>query len=103
MQFGALSSHRQTDPAKFVMPVFSPKLIDSAATVRGWWIPRWLETQPSEVVIQMMTDLLRMIGEGRLMLRPTTSIPLEPFQDAIDIADRGSSDGKKVLLRFPKS
>jgi len=34
--YGALSSHRQTDPAKFTMPLFAPRLIYSTATVRGW-------------------------------------------------------------------
>ena len=100
VQFGALSSHRQTDPAKFLMPVFSPKLIYSAATVRGWWIPRWLETQPIEGVRKVLTDLLNMIGDGRLTLPPTTSIPLERFREAIALADGGSSEGKKVLLRL---
>jgi len=33
--YGALSSHRQTDPAKFLMPLFAPRLIYSTATVRG--------------------------------------------------------------------
>jgi hypothetical protein len=64
VQFGALSSQRQTDSAKFSMPVFSPKLIYSAVTVRGWWIPRWLETQPIESVRNVLKDLLSMIGEG---------------------------------------
>jgi NADPH:quinone reductase-like Zn-dependent oxidoreductase len=98
VQFGALSSHRQTDPAKFLMPVFSPKLIYSAAYVRGWWIPRWLETQPIESVRQVITELLKMIGEGRLTLPPTTSVPLQHYKKAIAMADGGSSEGKKVLL-----
>ena len=100
VQFGALSSHRQTDPAKFVMPVFSPKLIYSAATVRGWWLPRWLETQPIENVRKVVTDLLSMIGEGRLTLPPITSIPLERFQEATAMADDGSTEGKKILLKL---
>ncbi|WP_334266714.1 zinc-dependent alcohol dehydrogenase family protein [Edaphobacter sp. HDX4] len=32
--YGALSSHRQTDPAKLTMPLFAPRLIYSTATVR---------------------------------------------------------------------
>jgi NADPH2:quinone reductase len=44
--YGALSSHRQTDPAKFMMPLFAPRLIYSTATVRGWWLPRWVPSQP---------------------------------------------------------
>ena len=100
VQFGALSSHRQTDPAKFLMPVFSPKLIYSAATVRGWWIPRWLETQSIDDVRKVVTDLLNMIAEARLTLPPTVSIPLEQYQEAIAMADGGSSEGKKILFRL---
>ena len=100
VQFGALSSHRQTDPAKFLMPVFSPKLIYAAATVRGWWIPRWLETQPIESVRNVLTDLMSMIGEGRLTLPETTSVPLGRFEEAVAMADGGLSEGKKVLLRL---
>ena len=33
--FGALSSHRQTDPAKFTMPLFAPRMIHSTTTVAG--------------------------------------------------------------------
>jgi hypothetical protein len=47
-----------------------------------------------------VTDLLSMIGEGRLTLPPITSIPLERFQEAIALADGGSSEGKKILLKL---
>jgi NADPH:quinone reductase-like Zn-dependent oxidoreductase len=103
VQFGALSSHRQTDPTKFLMPVFSPQLIYSAATVRGWWIPRWLETQPIESVRNILTDLMKMIGDARLTLPLTSSIPLERFQEAVAIADGGPSDGRKTLIRLSNS
>src|SRR6266446_10913052 len=36
--YGALSSHRQTDPSAFEMPVFAPRLIYSAAAVQGWYL-----------------------------------------------------------------
>jgi len=100
VQFGALSSHRQTDPAKSFMPVFSPKLIYSAATIRGWWLPRWLETQPLEGVRNVLTHLLSMIAEGRLTLPETTSLPLDRYREAIAIADGGTAEGKKILLKF---
>lgn len=103
VQFGALSSHRQTDPAKYMMPVFSPKLIYSAATVRGWWIPRWLETQPIGSVRNILTDLLTMIAEAHLTLPQTTSISLGNFQQAIVMADGGSSEGKKPLLQLSET
>jgi NADPH:quinone reductase-like Zn-dependent oxidoreductase len=100
VQFGALSSHRQIDPAKSLMPVFSPKLIYSAATVQGWWLPRWLETQSIENVRKVVTELLNMIGETRLALPSATSIPLNRFQEAIAKVDGASSEGKRVLLKL---
>lgn len=101
IQFGALSSHRQTDPAKFVMPVFSPNLIYAAATIRGWWLPRWLDTQPAASVRDVMAGLLNMIAEGRVTLSETTSLPLERYREAIAMADGGTTEGKKILLKFP--
>ena len=103
VQFGALSSHRQTDPVKFLMPVFSPKLIYSMATVRGWWIPLWLESQPIDAVTKVMTNLLDMIAAGRLTLPETKSVPLEQYKEAIAMADGGSSEGKKILLKFSEA
>ena len=59
--YGALSSHRQTDPAKFIMPLFAPRLIYSTATVRGWWLPRWVPSQPLAEVRAATSDLLTML------------------------------------------
>jgi NADPH:quinone reductase-like Zn-dependent oxidoreductase len=44
--YRALSSHKQTDPSAFEMPVFAPRLIYSAAAVQGWYLPHWLEVTP---------------------------------------------------------
>jgi hypothetical protein len=61
LQYGALSSHRQTDPQKLVMPVFIPKLIYSAAIVRCWWLTRWVDTQPLPHVRDVVTQILSLI------------------------------------------
>ncbi len=103
VQFGALSSHRQTDAAKFSMPIFSPKLIYSAATVRGWWIPLWLSTQPTGAVNAALIQLLEMIADGRLKLPETITFSVDRYREAIATADAGSSFGKKVLLQFSPS
>src|SRR2546425_6448519 len=44
--YGALSSHRQTDPSASEMPVFAPRLIYSAAAVQGWYLLHRLEVTP---------------------------------------------------------
>jgi NADPH:quinone reductase-like Zn-dependent oxidoreductase len=97
--YGALSSHRQTDPAKFVMPLFAPRLIYWTATVRGWWLPRWVPSQPLAEVRAATSDLLTMLSRGALTPPATVRYPLKDFQEAVRLAD-GEAGQQKVLLDF---
>jgi NADPH2:quinone reductase len=97
--YGALSSHRQTDPAKFVMPLFAPRLIYSTATVRGWWLPRWVPSQPLAEVRAATSDLLTMLAKGTLTPQATVRYSLKDFQEAVRLAD-GEAGQEKVLLDF---
>jgi NADPH:quinone reductase-like Zn-dependent oxidoreductase len=40
--YGALSTHRQTDPDKLTIPIFARSLIYETKIVRGFWLFRWL-------------------------------------------------------------
>jgi NADPH2:quinone reductase len=97
--YGALSSHRQTDPAKFIMPLFAPRLIYSTATVRGWWLPRWVPSQPLAEVRAATSDLLTMLSKGALTPPATVRYSLKDFQEAVRLAD-GEAGQEKVLLDF---
>src|SRR5215471_2542660 len=97
--YGALSSHRQTDPAKFVMPLFAPRLIYSTSTVRGWWLPRWVDSQPLAVVRTATSDLLTMLSNGALTPPPIGRYSFKDFQEAVRLAD-GEAGQQKVLLDF---
>ena len=97
--YGALSSHRQTDPAKFTMPLFAPRLIYSTATVRGWWLPRWVPSQPLAEVRAATSDLLTMLSNGALTPPETVRYSLKDFQEAVRLAD-GEAGQQKVLLDF---
>jgi NADPH2:quinone reductase len=97
--YGALSSHRQTDPAKFTMPIFAPRLIYSTATVRGWWLPRWVPSQPLAEVRAATSDLLTMLSTGALTPPETVRYSLKDFQEAVHLAD-GEAGQQKVLLDF---
>jgi NADPH:quinone reductase-like Zn-dependent oxidoreductase len=97
--YGALSSHRQTDPAKFIMPIFAPRLIYSTATVRGWWLPRWVSTQPLAEVRAATSDLLAMFANGALTPPAIVRYSLKDFQEAVRLAD-GEAGQEKVLLDF---
>ena len=97
--YGALSSHRQTDPAKFTMPLVAPRLIYSTATVRGWWLPRWVSSQPLAEVRAATNDLLTMVSNGALTPPATVRYSLKDFQEAVRLAD-GETGQQKVLLDF---
>ena len=97
--YGALSSHRQTDPAKFTMPLFAPRLIYSTVTVRGWWLPRWVSSQPLAEVRAATSDLLTMLSNGALTPPATVRHSLKDFQEAVRLAD-GEAGQQKVLLDF---
>jgi NADPH:quinone reductase-like Zn-dependent oxidoreductase len=97
--YGALSSHRQTDPAKFTMPLFAPRLIYSTATVRGWWLPRWVPSQPLAEVRAATSDLLTRLSNGALMAPATVRYSFKDFEEAVRLAD-GEAGQQKVLLDF---
>ena len=97
--YGALSSHRQTDPAKFTIPLFAPRLIYSTATVRGWWLPRWVSSQPLAEVRAATSDLLTMLSNGALTPPEVVRYSFEDFQEAVRLAD-GEAGQQKVLLDF---
>src|ERR1700722_19434239 len=100
--YGALSSHRQTDPAKFVMPLFAPRLIYSTATVRGWWLPRWVPSQRLAEVRAATSDLLSMLSNGTLTPPAVVRYSVKDFQEAVRLAD-GEAGQQKVLLDFSES
>src|ERR1700761_240028 len=97
--YGALSSHRQTDPAKFLMPLFAPRLIYSTGTVRGWWLPRWVPSQLLAEVRAVTSNLLTMFSNGVLTASANVRYPLKDFQEAVRLAD-GEAGQEKVLLDF---
>jgi NADPH2:quinone reductase len=97
--YGALSSHRQTDPAKFIMPLLAPRLIYSTATVRGWWLPRWVSSQPLAEVRAATSELITMLSNGALTPPEIVRYSLKDFQEAVRLAD-GEAGQQKVLLDF---
>jgi NADPH:quinone reductase-like Zn-dependent oxidoreductase len=99
LMYGALSSHRQTDAAKFTMPIFAPRLIYSTATVRGWWLPRWVSSQPLAEVRAATSDLLTMLSNGALTPPAIVRYSFKDFQEAVRLAD-GEAGQQKVLLDF---
>jgi hypothetical protein len=81
------------------MPLFAPRLIYSTATVRGWWLLRWVPSQPLANVRTATSDLLTMFSNGALTPSASVRYSLGNFQEAVSLAD-GEAGQEKVLLDF---
>ena len=97
--YGALSTHRQTDPAKFAMPIFSPRLIYSTAKVQGWWIVRWAAAQSTSVLRASVAEIISLLAAGTLTVPQTSVFSVNDYRDALRTAD-GEAGDRKILLHF---
>src|SRR5258706_14961269 len=95
--YGALSSHRQTDPSAFEMPVFAPRLIYSAAAVQGWYFLHWLEVTPLADCGAVFVKVLDRLASGALRLPPAKRHRAQNIADAPRDADGAPRQGKPLL------
>jgi len=95
--YGALSSHRQTDPSAFEMPVFAPRLIYSAAVVQGWYLLHWLEVTPFAECRAILSRVLDRLASGTLRLSPAKRHRPQNIGDALREADGAPREGKPLL------
>jgi NADPH2:quinone reductase len=95
--YGALSSHRQTDPSAFEMPVFAPGLIYSAAAVQGWYLLHWLEVTPLADCGAIFAKVLDRLASGALRLPPAKRHRPRNIADSLRDADGAPREGKPLL------
>ncbi len=79
--YGALSSHRQSDPAAFEMPIFAPRLIYSASSVQGWFLFHWLNITPVAETSAALRSVLDRLATGQLRLPPRQDLPSQRIGD----------------------
>ncbi|MFC9228865.1 zinc-binding dehydrogenase [Streptomyces decoyicus] len=70
--YGALSTHRQTDPAALTIPLPARSVIYETKAVRGFWLNRWFGTSSP-------ADALRALSEVRATRHATGSAPAGPL------------------------
>ncbi|HEY4050963.1 MAG TPA: zinc-dependent alcohol dehydrogenase family protein [Acidobacteriaceae bacterium] len=95
--YGALSSHRQTEPSAFEMPLFAPRLIYGAATVQGWFQPHWFDTRPLSECVQTVKTVLDRLASSALRLPPATRHHPSQIDVALRDAEASARDGKPLL------
>jgi len=74
-------------------------MIYSTTTVRGWWLPRWVSSQPLAEVRAATSNLLIMLSNGALTPPAIVRYSFKDFEEAVHLAD-GAAGQEKVLLDF---
>jgi NADPH2:quinone reductase len=96
--FGALSTHRQTDPDKLTIPVFARSLIYETKTVRGFWLFRWFTETPKDRMTAAIHRTIQLADSGALRVPEGQSIPVEKFSEAVYLAEAPEHGGKPLLV-----
>jgi NADPH:quinone reductase-like Zn-dependent oxidoreductase len=96
--FGALSTHRQTDPSALTIPLFARSVIYEAKAVRGFWLFRWVVTTPPEVTAAALAEVRNLVTEGVLEIPEGQPIAVDRFADAVALAEAPAHGAKPVLV-----
>lgn len=96
--YGALSTHRQTDPDKLTIPIFARSLIYDTKTVRGFWLFRWFTETPKDRMAATIDRVIRLAGSGVLRVPEGQAIPVEKFSEAVRLAEAPEHGGKPLLV-----
>ncbi len=95
--YGALSSHRQSDPAAFEMPIFVPRLIYAASSVQGWFLFHWLDVTPIAETSAALRRVLDRLATGQLQLPPAKIYRASELSTALAQAEASDRDGKPLI------
>jgi NADPH:quinone reductase-like Zn-dependent oxidoreductase len=73
--YGALSTHRQTDPDKLTIPIFAHSLIYETKTVRGFWLSRWFTETAKDRMAATIDRTIQLADSGALRVPEGQPIP----------------------------
>lgn len=97
--YGALSTHRQTDPAKLTVPLFARSVIYEAKTVRGFYLFHWLTTTPRQQLRQALEETRDLVVDRVLDIPEGRPFAPEDIAEAVALAESPAT-GSKPLLTF---
>jgi NADPH2:quinone reductase len=97
--YGALSTHRQTDPTALTLRLFARSIIYETKTVRGFWLFRWVVGTLPEVTRATIDEARELVTSGVLTIPEGQPITVGRFTDAVTLAE-APAHGTKPLLVF---
>jgi NADPH:quinone reductase-like Zn-dependent oxidoreductase len=95
--YGALSTHRHTDPDKLTIPLFARSVIYGTKIVRGFWLYRWFATTPEQEIRAALGTTVELIASGAIRIPAGQFLKLEEFPDAMRLAEASAHGGKPLL------
>ena len=96
--YGALATHRQTDPDELTLPLFARSLIYGTKTVRGFWLYRWFMTTPPERIGKTLTEVVSLVARGVMTIPEGQPFTLAQAADAVRLAEAPAHGPKPYFL-----
>jgi len=95
--YGALSTHRQTDPNMLNIPLFARSVIYETKVVRGFWRPRWFATATPEDVRSALHEVIALVTKEVMTIPEGQPFPVEQVAEAARLAEAPAHGGKPTL------
>ncbi|MFF7235212.1 zinc-binding dehydrogenase [Streptomyces collinus] len=96
--YGALSTHRQTEPAALTIPLSARSVIYEAKVVRAFWLNRWFGTVSPEDALCALSQVRSLVADEVLSIPEGRPFPLERFPEAIALAEAPARDAKPLFV-----
>ncbi|MFD8422803.1 zinc-dependent alcohol dehydrogenase family protein [Streptomyces sp. NPDC059466] len=96
--YGALSTHRQTNPAALTIPLQARSVIYETKVVRGFWLNRWFGTASPEDALRALSEVRGLVADGVLSIPEGRPFPLERFAEALALAETPARDAKPLFV-----
>lgn len=96
--YGALSTHRQTDPAMLGIPVPADAIIFGGRSMRGFFLSRWFATTPPQVARRELGEVMTLVEKSAMTLPDGQAIPVERALEAVHLAEAPGHGGKPLLV-----
>jgi NADPH:quinone reductase-like Zn-dependent oxidoreductase len=96
--YGALATHRQTDPSALTIPLFARSVIYDAKTVRGFWLFRWVVSTPAAETAATLAEAHNLVTDRVLEIPEGQPISIERYAEAVALAEAPAHGTKPVLV-----
>jgi NADPH2:quinone reductase len=96
--YGALSTHRQTEAEKLIIPIFARSIIYDIKIVQGFFLARWFATTPQEQIKASIGEALGLVASGILQIPEGKPFALKQFADAVDFTEAPAHGAKALFV-----